>query len=85
MAYVAHSDASDIFFGVVPDRNACILDVACGTGLVGEYMREHGYNNIDGVDFSPAMLERARERAVYRSLDVHDFTQQCRSIHFIRR
>ena len=27
-----------------------ILDVGCGTGLVGEELYKRGYKNIDGVD-----------------------------------
>ncbi len=26
-----------------------ILDVACGTGLIGSYLAEHGITSIDGV------------------------------------
>ncbi len=45
-----------------------ILDAGCGTGLVGVALDERGYTVIDGVDLSPAMVERACERGVYREL-----------------
>ena len=44
-----------------------ILDVGCGTGLVGEAVRDLG-GRLDGVDVSPAMLEKAKAKGVYNSL-----------------
>jgi predicted TPR repeat methyltransferase len=75
MQYVAFKDASDLFFDIVADTECRILDVACGTGLVGEYMQAHGYSNIEGADFSKAMLQLADKRGVYRSTWQHDFTK----------
>lgn len=48
------------------------LDLACGTGRIGTWLREQGVALIDGVDFTPEMLERARARGVYDSLTVAD-------------
>ncbi len=45
-----------------------ILDVGCGTGLTGCCLRELGFQTIDGIDFSPAMLDKAAEKRVYRKL-----------------
>jgi predicted TPR repeat methyltransferase len=36
-----------------------ILDVGCGTGIVGECLREGGIKVIDGVDISAPMLAEA--------------------------
>jgi SAM-dependent methyltransferase len=47
---------------------AVVADLGCGTGRTGTWMREHGVGAIDGVDLTPEMLERARERGVYRRL-----------------
>lgn len=44
------------------------LDLACGTGRIGTWLRARGVRVIDGVDFTPEMLERARARGVYRAL-----------------
>ena len=44
-----------------------ILDLGCGDGLSGSLFRRHA-NRLDGVDLSPDMLERARERGVYDAL-----------------
>lgn len=73
--YVAHRDASDIFAGLIENRSSRVLDVACGTGLVGEYLAGLGYDYIDGADFSGGMLTRAAARKVYRNLWQHDFTR----------
>jgi len=74
MDYVAHTQASELFFAAVPDKSAKTLDVACGTGLVGQHMHAHGYHNIDGADFSNEMLAIAGRRDIYQSLWQHDFT-----------
>jgi predicted TPR repeat methyltransferase len=48
-----------------------ILDLGCGTGLAGEEFRDLA-SALDGVDLSPAMIEKARERGIYRALEVAD-------------
>ena len=75
MQYVAYRDASDIFIDRVSDQSLSILDVACGTGLVAEYLYARGYLHIDGADFSREMLAFAEKRQVYRKLWQHDFTK----------
>ncbi len=53
-----------------------VLDLACGTGRVGAWLTERwterGASCIDGVDLTPEMLERAKDRSIYRSLTVGD-------------
>ena len=50
-------------------ENAEVFDMGCGTGLVGQYLTEFGFKNIDGVDASAGMLERAKEKSCYRLLE----------------
>ena len=76
MGYVGHVDAARIFGDAVPNRNCRVLDVACGTGLVGAELARLGFGNIDGTDFSEGMLKKAREMGQYRHLFRHDFTRE---------
>ena len=39
-----------------------------GTGLIGKYLSEKGYKNIDGVDLSNEMLDIAKEKGIYSNL-----------------
>ena len=45
-----------------------VMDAGCGTGLIGVRLQKHGFTNIDGVDFSPEMVEVARETGAYQTL-----------------
>ena len=50
------------------------LDAACGTGRHAEYLASLGHTVV-GVDSSPGMLERAREKipqAEFREAELHD-------------
>ncbi len=52
----------------MPDKTRPVLDFGCGTGLSGLALKLAGFSTIDGVDLSAEMLERARDKGVYRSL-----------------
>lgn len=52
----------------LPDGRA--LDVATGTGRNAVFLAEHGYD-VDAVDVSDVALERARERADDRGVEVN--------------
>lgn len=41
-------------------RHATILDYGCGYGRVMAELQRHGFDDLTGVDTSPAMLDRAR-------------------------
>ena len=49
-----------------------VIDLACGTGRIGQWLRARGVARIDGIDFTAAMLERARERNIYDRLSKGD-------------
>ena len=51
----------------VSDKQSAILDVGCGTGLVGVHLRQCGFTTFDGTDLSPQMLDVAAGRG-YRTL-----------------
>ena len=75
LGYVAHLRTSEIFTDIVTDQTAQVLDLGCGTGLVGETLNHLGYGCIDGSDYSEKMLEVAKRRGVYRATYRQDVTQ----------
>lgn len=44
----------------LPDSR--VLDVGCGTGRGILYLRSAGFRNVHGLDFTTAMLQRAKEK-----------------------
>jgi SAM-dependent methyltransferase len=44
------------------------VDLGCGTGRTGAWLRRQGIPSMDGVDLTPEMLAVARSREVYDSL-----------------
>jgi SAM-dependent methyltransferase len=55
-------------------RARTAIDLACGTGRIGAWLKKKGVRAIDGVDLSPAMIDRARGKKVYRSIRQGDIT-----------
>jgi len=53
-----------------------VLDVGCGTGLVGRALRARGFvGEILGLDISEASLEIARQHGAYDALEQADLQQ----------
>jgi SAM-dependent methyltransferase len=50
------------------------VDLGCGTGRTGAWLKEQGVRSIDGVDLTVEMIERARRRGVYDALFVAEAT-----------
>jgi SAM-dependent methyltransferase len=48
------------------------IDLACGTGRAGAWLKGKGVEAIDGVDLTPQMLAKAETRGVYRQLMLGD-------------
>jgi len=59
----------------LPDLGVAVLDLGCGTGLVGAELAARGVTTIDGVDLSATMMEVASRRGVYRAFIEADLTQ----------
>lgn len=45
-----------------------ILDLGCGTGLVGAYLAKAGFTDIHGIDCSKEMLKEAEDKNIYKHL-----------------
>jgi len=45
-----------------------VADLGCGTGRTGAWLAARGARGLDGVDLTPEMLARARDKGVYARL-----------------
>lgn len=54
-----------------------VLDLGCGTGLCGPLLRPIA-RTLAGVDLSPAMIDKARQRGVYDQLEAKDILDALR-------
>jgi len=54
---------------------APVMDLGCGTGVSGLALKAAGFECIDGYDFSPAMLEKAAAKGLYRALAIADLSK----------
>ncbi|MGL1931874.1 MAG: tetratricopeptide repeat protein [Desulfotalea sp.] len=50
------------------------LDLGCGTGLIGEELKDLT-QKITGIDISPKMVEKAKEKHIYDNLYVADINE----------
>jgi ubiquinone/menaquinone biosynthesis C-methylase UbiE len=69
-------DELPILLPLAQETGGPILDLACGTGRTTLPMAEAGFE-ITGVDISEPMLERARQKAHERGLNVEFYQQDC--------
>lgn len=78
--YVYHENVVGVFLDAGGSAGGAVLDVGCGTGVVGQALGDVGENTIDGIDISPDMIAIARGKKTvfgniaYRSLFVADLT-----------
>ena len=73
--YIAPQIAADAMAAQCSDKDTRILDLGCGTGLVGKELSGRGFRQIDGLDISPNMLDEARAKGIYGDLMIGDMTQ----------
>ena len=69
--YRAPEDAADLLAPHLA-AGARVLDVGCGTGLLGQALHRRAAVTLDGVDISAASLRRAQGRGLYARLLCHD-------------
>ncbi|MDC0483163.1 class I SAM-dependent methyltransferase, partial [Candidatus Thioglobus sp.] len=64
---VSQPNSVQIFHEHIKDCKLKIIDVGCGTGLVGLELQNLGFSNFDGIDISQEMIDIAQGRG-YNSL-----------------
>ncbi len=72
--YEAPRIASTLLAANAPTR-AQVLDVGCGTGMVGVALRDLGFHDIVGVDLSEKSLDLAAKTGAYRALSSENFAE----------
>ena len=60
--YVGYLNAARYFLEQEDRPPGPVLDVGCGTGVVGIALRDGGIATVDGIDISQAMLDQARDK-----------------------
>lgn len=75
IGYVAPVVSARVFHSFVPDRDARIVDLGCGTGLAGSALHDLGFRHIDGADYAAGMLDVASQKGCYEKLFQCDLNQ----------
>lgn len=79
--YVGYLSAAQFFLEQTDRPAGRVLDVGCGTGVVGIALRDGGVAVVDGIDISQAMLDQASGKkaqdglAAYTDLMQADLTE----------
>ena len=76
MGYVGPTLSFRQLDGLLDSTDARVLDAGCGTGLVGELMKENGYSKVDAMDLSREMLLEAENKNVYDRLFTADMSKR---------
>jgi predicted TPR repeat methyltransferase len=68
MGYCTPAHVAEAVCRLIANRDALLLDVGVGTGLLGEALYRRGYRNLAGMDASHGMLKQAARKGIYRLL-----------------
>lgn len=73
-----HYDVPEQLVQAIEEESQCgeteswrVLDLGCGTGLVGERIK-HLASHLTGVDVSPNMVQQAEKKGIYNDLMIGD-------------
>ena len=53
---------ADLLLPLIKGRGLQVADLGCGTGTLSQLLASEGGHRVTGVDFSPEMILRAREK-----------------------
>lgn len=74
--YIAPITLASLLSPHLQDKSAPVMDLGCGTGLVGFALSKHGHSHIDGIDFSEEMIRKAKTKHCYQKLYQEDLTSR---------
>ena len=81
MGYVYPENVASAFLDAGGSAGGAVLDVGCGTGVVGVALADVGEKSVDGIDISQEMVDVARQKRTvfdqpaYRQFFVADLTE----------
>jgi len=67
MGYRYPETLCDEFLTLDIEKDAKILDVACGPGNVAFILKDHGYSNVDGLDPSQGLLDAGQKKKLFKN------------------
>ena len=67
-AMVEPESLAEQFLRLGLDPGIEVLDVACGTGVVGAELKQAGYTNVDGLDPCQGYLTGAMAKGIFRKV-----------------
>jgi dTDP-4-amino-4,6-dideoxygalactose transaminase/ubiquinone/menaquinone biosynthesis C-methylase UbiE len=53
-------------------KDALILDIGCGTGLLGRELNSYGFKNLQGLDISQKSLDILKDQGIYNALHLEE-------------
>ncbi|MCG5059259.1 MAG: aminotransferase class I/II-fold pyridoxal phosphate-dependent enzyme [Limnoraphis sp. WC205] len=53
-------------------KDALILDIGCGTGLLGRELNSYGFKNLQGLDISQKSLDLLKDQGIYNALHLEE-------------
>lgn len=70
IGYTIHNTSAEVLMRIIGgESDKVVLDVLCGTGLVGFHLRRRGFSGtLHGLDGSHGMLKLAAAKQVYQTL-----------------
>ena len=80
MVYNGPGIAAHALASLVVNKDAKVLDVAAGTGLVGKALADEGFTNLHALDRNDAMLECLAKKKVYSKIIMGSFEDEAKNI-----